>query len=400
MKKIFLSVVGLYIGILAAFSQSNQQADSAYKKRKLTFEEANFVSSYYHQDGNHAAVTGGIGSEKLTDLSNSFDIKFIRYDKRNRKHSLTAEGGIDFYTSASSDMIDLKANSSASHSDIRFYPSLSWTRENEKKGTAIGGGLSFSNEFDYQSYGTNISFSRKTKNRSGELFVKLQTYLDAVSLVYPIELRTGNTNNNREHDYATTPRNSFSGSATWSQIINKRLQILLDAEWIYQKGYLGLPFHRVYFADNSVHVEKLPSTRMKIPLGIRANYFIGDKFIIRTWYRHYHDDWNINSDALQVEAVVKVTPFFSITPFYRFYKQSAADYFAPYKIHTAADAFYTSNYDLAEFNSNFFGAGFRIAPPNGVFKIQRINALELRYGHYQKTTGMNSNIISLHLKFK
>jgi hypothetical protein len=169
---------------------------------------------------------------------------------------------------------------------------------------------------------------------------------------------------------------------------------------IYQHGYLGLPFHRVYFKDQSVHVENLPSSRLKIPLGLRANYFIGDKLILRTLYRYYHDDWGINSNALQVETVVKLTPFFSITPFYRYYQQSAVNYFAPYATHTADEAYYTSNYDLSKFNSNFFGVGFRMAPPDGVFKIQHVGALEVRYGHYKKTTGMNSNIISLNIKFK
>ena len=70
MKKLFLSVIGMYISILAAFSQGKQGADSStYKPRKLSFEEANIVSSYYSQDGNNSAVTGGIGSEKLTDIA-------------------------------------------------------------------------------------------------------------------------------------------------------------------------------------------------------------------------------------------------------------------------------------------------------------------------------------------
>jgi len=397
MKKLFLSVIGMYLTMLAALSQGNPKTDSVYKPRKLTFEEANLVSSYYRQDGNNSAVTGGIGSEKLTDISNAIDLKLYRYDKRNRKHSFTGELGIDHYTSASSDKIDPYTISSASHADTRFYPSLAWLMENESKGSSIGAGLSFSNEFDYRSIGANINFSKKTKDKSGEFSAKLQTYLDQVSLIYPIELRTGN---GRDDDYATTPRNTFSLDLSWSQIINQRLQLLFDGEVVYQHGYLGLPFHRVYFADNSVHIEKLPSSRVKIPLSVRANYFISDKFILRTWYRFYHDDWNINSNTLQIEAVAKITPFFSITPFYRFYQQSAADHFAPYRIHTAADAFYTSNYDLSKFNSNFFGAGFRIAPPDGVFGIQHLNALELRYGHYKKSIGMNSDIISLNLKFK
>jgi hypothetical protein len=271
--------------------------------------------------------------------------------------------------------------------------------ENEKKGSIVGAGLSFSNEFDYRSLGANLNFSKKTNNKSGEFYAKIQAYLDQVSLIYPIELRTGG-NSNREHDYPTTARNTASGSLSWSQIVNKQFQLMLEAELVYQQGYLGLPFHRVYFNDNSLHVENLPSSRFKIPVGLRANYFLGDNFILRAWLRHYYDDWGINSNALQLETVFKINPFFSVTPFYRFYQQTAADYFAPYKMHTATDKYYTSNYDLSKFNSNFFGVGFRIAPPAGVFKIQRVNSLELRYGHYQKTTGMNANIISLNLKLK
>jgi len=404
MKKLFLSVIGMYIGILAAFSQSNTQTDSAYKPRKLSFEEANLVSSYYKQDGNNSAVTGGIGSEKLTDISNSIDLKLSKYDKRYRKHSFTLEVGIDHYTSASSDKIDPKTISSASHADTRYYPSLGWTMENEKKGTTIGAGISFSTEFDYKSVGANINFAQKTKNRSGEFLAKFQAYLDQVSLIYPEELRAslgaGGGSGREEHSYASKSRNSFSGSIGWAQIINKRLQVSFDAEIISQQGYLGLPFHRVYFNDNSVHVEALPSSRLKIPLGLRANYFVGDKLILRAWYRNYHDNWGINSNAVQLETVVKLTPFISVTPFYRFYQQTAADYFAAYQMHVSAHTYYTSNYDLSKFTSNFFGAGFRIAPPKGVFKIQHFNALEIHYGHYQKSIGMNSDIISLNLKFK
>jgi hypothetical protein len=392
MRRLFLSVIGLYVGILSSFSQNT---DSAYKKRKLTFEEANFVSSYYRQNGNNAATTGGTGSEKLSDFANTIDVKVSWYNKHNKKQSVTTNIGIDHYTSASSDKIDPTTISSASHADTRIYPSISFTSENENKGTTAGTGLSFSAEYDYTSFGANLNFAKKTNNRNGEFSAKAQAFVDKISLIYPIELRavmeTKNISGNR---------NTFSGSISWSQIINQQLQVLAEGELVYQHGYLGLPFHRVYFKDHSVNVENLPSTRLKIPVGLRANYFLGDKFILRMWYRYYYDDWGITSNALQVETVLKLTPFFSVTPFYRFYQQSAADYFESYGVHTAADNFFTSNYDLSKFNSNFFGTGFRIAPPNGVLKIQHLNAVEMRYGHYKKTTGMNSDIISLDLKLK
>lgn len=399
MRKICLSLVGLYFWVFGAFAQDSPTADSSYKKRKLKFEEANLVSSYYSQDGQHAAVTGGIGSQQLHDYSNSIDLRFSRYDRLNRKHSYSVECGIDHYSSASSDKIDPTTISSASHADTRIYPSLSWTRENEQNGRTIGAGGYVSSEFDYLSLGGNMQFVQKTKNKNGEFSVKLQAYIDRVSLIYPIELRSGTTQQHDEEHYATASRNSFSATLAWSQIVNRNLQVLLEAEAVNQNGYLGLPFNRVYFADNSVHIEHLPGNRFKLPVGLRANYFLGDRLVLRAWYRFYKDSWNISSNTAQIEASVKLSPFFSITPFYRFYDQHGTNYFAAYRIHTSGDTYYSSNYDLSSFTSHFYGAGLRLAPPHGILD-KHLSALELRYGHYQKNIAMNANILSLQLTFK
>src|SRR6476619_6025298 len=121
MRKLSLTVIGMYLGILSAFSQSTDS--SAYKNRKLHLDEVDFVSGYYKQDGNNSAVTGGIGSEHLTDFANTIELKLSRYDAKLRKHNLSFEMGVDHYTSASSDKIDPRTISSASMSDTRFYPS-------------------------------------------------------------------------------------------------------------------------------------------------------------------------------------------------------------------------------------------------------------------------------------
>ena len=275
-----------------SFSQKTTDT-TGFESRKLKIEEINLVSGYYSQNGNNSVVTGGIGSEKLTDISTVFDIKLTKYDRKLRKHSFGAEIGIDHYTSASSDMIDLKANSSASHADNRIYPSLTWNVENEKKGTTFGLGASASTEFDYKSFGANIFFSKKTNNKNGEFTAKFQTYLDKVSVVLPVELRANP--NEKENNYPTTARNTFAGSLSYSQIINERLQVMFLADVVQQNGYLALPFHRVYFKDLSVHQENLPDSRFKLPIGFRANYFLGDKFIVKVYYRFYTDNWGIKS---------------------------------------------------------------------------------------------------------
>jgi len=400
MRKICLTVVGLYLGLLSAFSQTTQKDTAAYKTRKLKVEEINLVSSYYNQDGDHAAVTGGTGSQQLNNWSGSIDVKLGKTDRKNRKHSFVFDVGVDHYTSASSDKIDPKTISSASRNDTRVYPSATWSVENEAKGTTFGTGLSYSKECDYTSHGGFLSFAQKTKDRSGEFAIKAQVYLDDVKLIRPMELRNSGPIPGDGDNNGHAPRNSYSSSLSYVQIIDQRLQVMFLLDLIYQKGYLGLPFYRVYFNDNSVHIEHLPDTRFKIPIGFRANYFLGDKLVLRSFYRYYQDDWGLKAHTFDLEAAVKLTPFFSITPFYRFYTQQAVDYFAAYQAHTAVDTYFTSNYDLSAFDSHFLGAGIRLAPPKGVLGNPHFNMIEVRYGHYNRTNNMNSNIVSMNLRFK
>lgn len=394
MKRVFITGFAL-MGVLRATAQDTTPADStAYKAQKLQLDEINLVSSYYKQNGNNSAVTGGIGTEKLTDVSNSLDLKFVKIGATGKKHTLDVEIGVDHYTSASSDMIDLSANSSASSSDIRVYPSFSYTMENDKTGNTLGAGVSSSTEFDYQSFGGNISFSKKTKDRNGEFTAKLQTYLDQVKMITPVELRPTLGNGSSEG------RNTFAGTLSYSQVVNQNFQLLFQADIVSQQGYLALPFHRVYFNDGSVHQEYLPDTRLKIPLAVRGSYFLGDNIIIRAYYRYYTDDWKLTSHTADIEVPFKISPFFSVSPFYRYYTQSAVKYFKPYGAHTGADEFITSNYDLSKFNSSFFGMGIRLSPPKGVFGIKHFSALEVRYGHYSRTTNLTSNIVSINIKYK
>ena len=395
MKRICLTVIGLYIGLLSAFSQVTQDS-SQYKRRKLKVEEINLVSSYYHQEGSHAAVTGGIGSQKLTDISTTFDIKLNKYDRLKRKHSWDFELGIDHYTSASSDMIDPKTISSASSADTRIYPSINWSRENEQTGKTIGAGISNSIEYDYQSYGANFNFGRKLAQKNAEYNVKFQALFDRVAMIIPVELRGSGL----YQENGFKPRNSFSGSFSYSKVINKELQLMLILDAVYQQGYLGLPFNRVYFSDGSVHVESMPEQRIKIPVGIRANYFLGDKIILRTFYRFYWDDWGLLAHTASLEVPVKINPFFSVSPFYRFYTQTGVDHFAPYQQHHEGEEFYTSNYDLSKFNSHNYGLGIRWSPAKGVFGISKLNMIEIRYGHYTRSNDLQANIVSMNLRFK
>ena len=392
MKKISLAILLFFAQLLQAFGQDDT---AAYKPRKLKLDEVNFVSGYYSQDGNNSAVTGGIGTEQLTDFANTIELHFVRTDKQQRLHNINFELGIDHYSSASSDQIDPSTISSASSADTRYYPSLGYSIKDEKKGYSAGIIGSFSKEYDYTSLGLGLNFSKNSKDNNREFAVKLQAYFDTWSVILPIELRKNS--GKEEHSEA---RNSYSASLSFAQVINQRLQLALLADLIYQKGLLATRYQRVYFADGSLRAEELPDTRFKLPLGFRLHYFLGDRYILRTFYRFYWDDWKIGAHTADIELPIKLNPFISFSPFYRYYTQTAADYFAPFKTHHTQETYFTSDYDLSAFNSHFFGAGIRWAPEKGVFGIKKWAVAELRYGHYIRSTELTADIISLSAKFK
>lgn len=403
MKKIYLHVLFMYFGILGTYAQTRPEpvkADSSkYQSRKLKIDEINLVSAYYHQDGNNSAVTGGIGTEKLSDFANTIDLQMSKFNKRGRKNTFLFELGVDHYTSASSDKIDPSTISSASSADTRIYPSLNWTHSNEETGNSFGFTGSYSTEFDYQSMGAAFNLTRLSKDKNTQFDFKLQAFLDQWTVILPIELRTGNTGRGGEQ-YDTAPRNSFSASFSLSQVISQKFQASLILEPSYQKGLLATKYQRDYFTDGSLRSETLPDKRYKLPIGLRMNYFLDDRFVIRTFYRYYMDNWGIRAHTAELEIPVKINSFFSISPFYRYTNQVGTKYFAPYGQHSPSEQYFTSDYDLSTLTSDFYGAGIRFAPPKGVFGWQRLNMLELRYGHYSRSTSLVSNIVSLNLKFK
>ncbi|MFD2872906.1 DUF3570 domain-containing protein [Mucilaginibacter ximonensis] len=417
MRKIYTCIAALYLGIAASHAQTKPARDSSnYEARKLKVDEVNIISAYYHQNGNNSAVTGGIGSEKLTDFANTFDLQLSKYGIGGKKHTFAFELGVDHYTSASSDKIDPNTISSASMHDTRVYPSLNWTVSDDKTGRAFGLTASYSHEFDYQSFGGGLNLTLLSKNKNTQFDFKAQAFLDTWKVILPVELRPLGYGSGSEHEDRRPvdhrPRNSFSTSFSLSQVLTQRLQMALIVEPSYQKGLLATEYQRVFFNSNfatgvgptnsifNERIENLPGSRYKLPIAVRLNYFLDDHFIIRTFYRYYTDNWGIRAHTAELEIPVKLTSFVSISPYYRFNHQQGTRYFAPYGQHSPTEIYYTSDYDLSTLNSNFIGGNIRLSPPNGVFGWQHFNSLEIRAGHYMRSTGLNSNIVTLAMKFK
>lgn len=388
----------ILIGLLASsMSVFGQRSASPYTKKKLRQTDVQVLFSYYTQDNNHSAVTGGIGTEDLQVYATQLSI-----DSGNDSTTVYHfDAGIDIITSASTDNIDF-VKSSASRIDARTHVNIGFNHRIRGTGTSYGVNGGFSIESDYLARGIAVSLGHAA-SASREFSVAFQTFFDDLrwgrlengkpqKLIYPSELR--NTQWFTAHN-----RNSFNLSLGWYETINTRMAIGIYPGIMYQTGLLSTPFHRVYFKDKSKRVEKLPDQRVKFPLGVQLNTFLGSRYVLRSYYRFYWDNYGIAAHTFNLELAVKMSYTFSLTPFARLYKQSQANYFNPYAEHDVMQEFYTSDYDLSKFTSYKTGLGVRYTPvPGG--NGYRFREMEVRYAYYKRSDGLGAHTITTYFDFK
>ncbi|RYU81252.1 DUF3570 domain-containing protein [Hymenobacter persicinus] len=366
--------------------------------------EVNILSSYYSQDGSHGAVEGGIGTQHLTDLTPTIILN-VPLDSATR---ISANLGMDYYASASTDRIDQVLSSPSAH-DTRYHLDLGYSRQLADKRTIVGFGGGFSKEYDYLSGNVTASWAHASQDGNRELSVAAQAFFDRATLILPAELRQGRGG---DHGSGFDTRQSYNLNIVYSQVLTQRLQAAVSTELVAQNGLLSTPFHRVYFRETggalgTAKRELLPRQRYKYPVGLRLTYYAADLVQVRGFYRFYNDNFGITAHTFELETPVKVTPFFVLYPFYRYHTQTAAKYFAPYLAHSLTDQYYTSDYDLADFSAHKLGLGLRYSPVYGIgrFKtpfggrVAKFKALDLRYAYYRQSVGLTASLISADLSF-
>ena len=434
MKK--LIILFCVFAFVKGYAQTGQDDTKVYKKRVLETTEIDFLTSYYSQDGDNAAVTGGVGTEELTDVTGTFVVSI----PLNDDDVLTIDAGISAYTSASSSNIDpfddgpadpFQASSGASSSDAWANLTGSYSHSSDDRNDIWSAKLAISSEYDYFSVGVGGTYSKLFNEKNTEVSVSGNVYLDTWNPIYPTELRpfgaegnglsdrlftqntiTGNTDYNpRFSEFDSKGRNSYSLGFGFSQILHKNLQGSLALDFVQQDGLLSTPFQRVYFgdvADSFIDdfqladaVERLPDSRFKVAAGGRLNWYINEVLTVRTFYRYYFDDWGINSHTASIELPIKITNKFTLYPSYRYYNQTAADYFNPYEGALSTDAFYTSDYDLSEYSANQYGFGVSYTD---IFTKAHIwnyglKSIDLKFYQYDRDTTFSSSIITAGFKF-
>lgn len=459
-------------------AQKNSDTTATFKKRVLESTEIDLLLSYYKQDGLHSAVSGGVGSELLTDVVSNLVVNI----PINADDVLTIDTGISAYTSASSSNINpfnasgasggggddddddrntaatspigtpWQASSGASAQDQLVSVMANYSHSSDSRNFIWNADFSFSNEYDYTSKGFGGGIAKLFNKKNTEIGLKFSAYLDQWRPIYPTELHeyekygtqfqtngyfAGVTvynqnglastayNPNKFKGLEKVNRNSYAASFSFSQIISKKAQISIFFDVLTQDGLLSTPYQRIYFSDKANFyigdtqyiaayettknkgvyrladdIERLPSTRFKLPIGMRFNYYINEFLKIRTYYRYYSDDWGITAHTANIEVPIKLTEKIALLPMYRHYSQLQSKYFAPFESHLSTETFYSSDYDLSAFKSNQFGIGISYLDifHETKFLSLGLKNVDFRYNYYKRNDGLNAGIITLGFK--
>ena len=348
--------------LLSAYQSFAQQKDSTatFKKRVLEATEVDFLISYYKQDGVHSAVSGGMGSEKLTDLASNIVVSM----PMSADAILTVDAELSAYTSASSSNINpfnssgasgddddddkagtepygtpWLASSGASAQDALASVVINYSHSSDDRNFIWNADVAFSNEYDYTSIGFGGGVAKLFNQKNTELSLKANVYLDQWRPILPTELheydkygssflnngyfsgvtvydQNGLASNaylpSQFKDIQSVNRNSYSLSFSFSQILTKKLQLSLFFDVLQQEGLLSTPYHRIYFAD-------------------KANYYIGQTQYIPVYettenvgvYRLADDIERLPKSRFKLPIGVRLNYYinetFKLRTYYRYY---------------------------------------------------------------------------------
>lgn len=200
-------------------------------------------------------------------------------------------------------------------------------------------------------------------------------------MVYPKELRY-------RQWYDTYRRFSATVISSLHIDVNQKTNLSLYTSVAVQRGLLSTSFHRIYFSNDSLAVEQLPTERYKFSAAGELRTFIRQNNISRTSLSLYADNFGIKAISIEEELLRKIRPGIYIGPFARGYAQSASRYFDKIRKHTFGSEYYTSDFDLSAFLSWQAGISLDLYPVKRWLHFFPVSRIGLRGSYYQRSDGL------------
>ncbi len=260
------------------------------------------------------------------------------------KVSVWANYYVDTITSAS---IDVVATASE-YTEERKEKSLGFDYLRGK--TFMGLSYTNSEESDYSAHSARFGISQDFFGDLTTLGISYARGADTVR------------RNGDENFEAETDRQTYRVDLT--QVITKNLIISANYEGVTDEGFLNNPYRQVRYLDPNeargygYESEIYPRTRTSSAQAIRGMYYLPYRAALKLEFRNYSDTWGINAYNGEIAYTHPIDDVGLVVGLkYRYYKQTAADFYSDLFPRSQAQNFLARDKELAGFQTQTIGAG-------------------------------------------
>ena len=318
-----------------------------------------FGLNYYNNDDN------GDGNPFLDEALTDFEPVIIFDYNVTDRFSINGTLSYDYVSSASIDRLENLGHQSGATGDFYYGASLGGAYKLNPD-LRIGGNLSFSAEYDYNSIGLGGFVARDLNNKNTTLKLNVNAFQDSIDII-----RWNGIQNE-----GTDDRTTLSLTGNWYQIITPSTHSEFGISATHQTGFLETAYNFAVIEDPNedmistqwrldryvnghIEQEELPDTRTRGSIFGRVRTSLSPSTSVELGGRLYADSWGISSVTIEPRLYQwLIEDKLSARLRYRFYAQTAADDYSDH-FNLVTPEFRTQDSDLGDFNAN--GAGLKFS---------------------------------------
>ncbi len=151
-----------------------------------------------------------------------------------------------------------------------------------------------------------------------------------------------------------------------SQVVTRNMLVGINYEAIADEGFLNNPYRQVRYADAGAAIgysfenEIYPRTRSSNAIAVRSRYYLPYRAALYGSYRFFADSWDIDAHNIEFGYTHPLRDVWIFDLSYRFYTQSAAEFYNDLFPYQGAQNFMARDKELSRFTSHTirFGASY------------------------------------------
>lgn len=266
---------------------------------------------------------------------------------------------------------------------------------NELQGSVNRGGATLgyyhSVESDYLGRQLSASYARDVRGDQLNLSVGTSFGWDDIE---PLADQRG--------DAAADRKNTLHVNAVATRILTPVSVVRVGVEVNHVTGLQHNPYRLVYAGGTSV-AERHPDSRLRRDAFVKFHQYLANRSSLKLDYRLYGDDWGVLSHEVAGGLSQYVTRGLYAQYEYRWYTQSAADFWRPeYATTGGVGGYLTGDYRMSPMSSHLFG--FSLEADLGVLAPEsptlRRFAVSLDYERYFNSNNYSADILETGLQFR